>query len=175
MLWLSTIQFGQGCVAIVSQAAMAMGGLEDTLSYKLNDNIMNDIILGYLGIWFGIIFCLSGILGIWAAKRPSQCSIITAMALSSNAVWFCVPFVYLRVIDIETTWDALREPEKVGWIFEPSYEQRNVKIRMVIDFIQLMVALVQFVVSIPSSVMACSAVFCGSRGRQVDVPYQRFS
>ena len=144
MLCLSTIQFGIGSVVIVGQAIVIMTDLVTSRCFNFD-------LFGVLGIWCGIIFVLSGLFGILAAIRPSQCSIITSMVLSILTACFCTPFLAFGGFGVGLSVDR------------GSSNSCNAKIDVAMFSIQLLVALVQAVVSIIASSTGCRAVCCGSR------------
>ena len=53
------------------------------------------------GIWCGLFFVLSGGFSIWAAYRPSKCTIITQMVFSIIAACFCLPQIVIAGIGVE--------------------------------------------------------------------------
>ena len=89
------------------------------------------------GIWCGVFFGISGLVGILAGYKPSTCSILTSMILSIVAASFCVPFLIMSSIFVVVDrWEDLR---------------------MAMFAIQIVTSLVQAVVVIWSSVLACKA------------------
>jgi len=52
------------------------------------------------GIWSGIFFLIAGSIGIWAAKKPSQCSIITLMVMSIVSACMSIPHIVLDSIGL---------------------------------------------------------------------------
>ena len=49
------------------------------------------------GIWCGLFGLMPAGLGLWIWKKPSRCTIIAFMALSTASAYLCIPFLTLAV------------------------------------------------------------------------------
>ena len=59
------------------------------------------------GIWCGVFFLLTGGLGVSAANKPSQCSVITVMVFSIISAVMAVPHMVFDAFGAFSPW---------GWV-----------------------------------------------------------
>ena len=57
------------------------------------------------GIWCGVFFIITGGLGMAAANKPSDCSIITLMVLSIISAAMAVPHMVFDGIGASSPWE----------------------------------------------------------------------
>merc|ERR1712038_2065324 len=55
---------------------------------------------GSQGIWCGIFFIIAGSLGIWAAKKPSQRSIVTLMVMTIISACMSIPHIVMDSVGL---------------------------------------------------------------------------
>merc|ERR1719158_1377961 len=100
MMILSILQIICGCLAVLCQVAHYF---VDGRRYRYGPNIY---IAGW-GIWTGIIFASSGIVGLIGAFRPSKCMMIAFLVLNNIASIFATLFLIV--------------PESIGIAFSAEY------------------------------------------------------
>ena len=100
------------------------------------------------GIWCGIVYGLSGFTGVFASLRPSKSTIVSFMVMAILASLLCLPglvfpslFMHIQVFDT----DDFDNKPAIGHAMLVS---------------QMVIAVVQAVAAIASSVMTCKAI-CG--------------
>merc|ERR1719158_886615 len=141
MMILSILQIICGCLAVLFQVAHYF---VDGRRYRYGPNIY---IAGW-GIWTGIIFAASGIVGLIGAFKPSKCMMIAFLVLNIIASIFATLFLIV--------------PESIGVAFfaGSSYYEGVVNV-FHLYCIMLIVGLVQALTSIVAAGYSCSAICCG--------------
>ena len=148
VVWMSTIQIVLAIVAVI----LNVFGM--IYPYKG---------IAYIGtaIWCGIPFGLCGAFGIWAGMSPSKCSVLTFMVFAVISICFSLPFIVISFIGLSTSNKA---GERYYYDFLDSYVnvsgETERKVTFGLFLSQALIALVQFLISVNSSAMACQPICC---------------
>merc|ERR1711953_1104607 len=102
--------------------------------------------IGY-GIWTGVIFTVSGIVGLVGAFKPSKCILIAFLVMSIISSVFTIFLIIPKSIGIA-------EINHTGYY-------RGHEISLVMYCMMLIIGLVQAIVAIIAAGYSCSAVCCG--------------
>jgi hypothetical protein len=138
MMVLSILQIICGCLAVIFQVSQ----------YLVDDSRWGGLYEPGWGIWTGIIFAASGLVGLIGAFRPSKCMVIAFLVLNIIASLFtlCLIVPVAIGISIGSTGSSYRRGD------------RNV---LHLYCLMLIVGLVQAVTSIVAAGYSCSAICCG--------------
>ena len=98
------------------------------------------------GIWCGILYGLSGFIGVFASLRSAKSTIVSFMVITIIASLFCLPGLVIPSIIM---WPHLR--------YTAIDDQPAIGHAMLVT--QMVIALVQGIAAIASSVMTCKAIF----------------
>merc|ERR1719350_1069560 len=136
MMILSILQIICGCLAVIFQVSQ----------YLVDDSRWGGLYEIGWGIWTGIIFAASGLVGLIGAFKPSKCMMIAFLVLNIIASLFTL---------------CLIVPESMGIAFI-SYRHRYRNFFLLILYcLMLIIGLVQAVTSIVAAGYSCSAICCG--------------
>lgn len=100
---------------------------------------------GGQGIWCGIFFLIAGSIGIWAAKKPSQCSIVTMMVMSIVSACMSIPHIVM---------DSIGVAMATGY----RYNSANVGLFGFLIFLGVTAGITLIILS----AFTCRAICCGS-------------
>ena len=120
------------------------------------------------GIWFGIFFALSGILGAITSSKPSFRWIVTFLVFFIISASFCLPLLVISPIGttIPTGYYSRGDITLGYWV-------GNTPLGYVVSTIQIAISLVQAAAAIVGMSWTCSAVCdcCGARKECGEVNY----
>ncbi|XP_078678350.1 uncharacterized protein LOC144914404 [Branchiostoma floridae x Branchiostoma belcheri] len=150
--------FGNSAAKAVSISQVVCGGLSIVLGVVI---IVLRTLSSYSGypIWTGALFLSTGIVGIFAAVRKTNCMIITFMILSIVSAVFTV--VVLGIAAGDVTIDGY-------WCWDWAWGCPYKTARVAMDSLVIILALLEAGLSIASSVMTCCAVCPCCKGDSTD-------
>ncbi|KAI8501352.1 hypothetical protein Bbelb_206230 [Branchiostoma belcheri] len=166
--------FGNSAAKAVSISQVVCGGLAIVLGVVI---IVLRTLSSYIGypIWTGALFLSTGIVGIFAAVRKTNCMIITFMILSIVSAVFTVVVLWIAAGDVSfdsyACWDwAWGCPNKTDLptALLPTTPPNESAARVAMDSLLIILALLEAGLSIASSVMACCAVCPCCKGDSTD-------
>merc|ERR1712038_448345 len=131
------------CLSILQIICGWLAFLFQVIQYIVGSYYYSGIYVVGWGIWTGIIFAASGLVGLIGAFRPSKCMMISFLVLNiiSSAFTLC-----------------LIVPESIGIAYSDWY--RSERANLALYCLLLIIGLAQAVVSIIAAGYSCSAVCC---------------
>jgi len=141
ILTLSIIQLVCGALAAISQIVLL--GISGRYNYIAGVGT---------GIWTGFFFAISGGVGLVASNRPSNCTVIAYMVLSIISALFSLPLIVLSGIGFGD-----------GRRYRYGYSSGDDSVYRSFYGLQLLIGLLQGVVTIIASSFSCRAVCCGRK------------
>jgi len=127
------------CAALAAILQICLIGIHDSYYFTIS----------YVGagLWCGFFFGISGGIGLIAAQRPSNCTLIAYMVLSIISALFALPLLAFAGIG-----------------FGASRRGRSRShVSMVFYGMQILIGLLQGVVAITTAAFSCRAVCCGRK------------
>ena len=137
MFYLSSIQVLMSLLAILTQAV----GLS-LYNYEA--------FIPGTGIWCGLVFGISGVLGIRASRNPSSSTIVAFMVVTIISATFCLPlFVYAHAGILKVF---------SPYYYHPNQNQKDDRRKAALMLLlQIVISVIQAITAIVSSAFACKA------------------
>jgi len=110
------------------------------------------------GIWTGIIFLAAGILNLKAGCRPHKCNVTAAMVLGILSTIAAVLLLVMAAIELGGVEDYEYVKRQTRYGYAPNCRE-CVRIKLITS-VQILVAIVEFVVGIDAAILSCKATCC---------------
>ena len=152
-------RFSKRFMLTLSFVQLAMAIIAISTAVILSSSDYRHVFAG-IGIWCGVIFCISGMFGITVSLRPSSGTIISFMVFSIISAVFCFFFLIFSLVGVGGT--------SSGCYYSPCHNHDRAH---GVFIAQIVVSLVQGATAIISSVISCRAMpgCCG--GQEEGVVY----
>ena len=150
VIFLSYVQVGMSCLAILSQIMAMIYPYGYVIPYGYGA-ALSVFAYGSSGIWCGILFGISGTFGIWAGCHPSKCTIIAHMVFAIISACVCIPLIIGSVMFAIGIFDN-------GNVYGA---KGNITLGIFIGL--SVVGLLQAVLSLTTSALSCSVICCHTK------------
>jgi hypothetical protein len=129
------------------------------------------------GFWCGLIYLISGSLGVRSAHKKSNCMIVSCMVLCIFSIFFAIAqggfsgfgLYFEMMYDVEN--DEYYGFDLLGLCSESYGSEYAWQIRVGLEGALVGAAIIEFIVAIIQSIVSCAGVCCVENGREQVVVY----